>query len=147
MGSIEQQKEDAARYAAEIAIEQEKLLAEQQKHQDMIYTPKPESYRGLVHKLKEGYIWAIKNTKAAWIAKADDDMYVRVASLSKLLRKLRSPRPTVVGRIIWSSPVHKGGKWADLDYNKNDTYPPWPQVSALKHRACFPVPILSNVMM
>lgn len=115
-------------FQQKVAEEQKILIAEQEKFKDMIYTPKPESYRGLVHKLKISYSWVLQNTKAEWIIKADDDTFVRVSSLGHLLSGYSSLEPTVMGRIILKSPVHKQGKWADKEYSPL-YYPPWPQGS------------------
>ena len=116
------------KFQQKVADEQKTLLAEQEQFKDMIYTPKPESYRALVHKLKISYLWVLQNTKAEWIIKADDDTFVRVSSLGHLLSGYSSLEPTVMGRIIQKSAVHKQGKWADKEYIPF-YYPPWPQGS------------------
>lgn len=89
---------------------------------------RPESYRGLVYKLKAAYAWVLGNTNADWVVKADDDTVVRVSSIGKFLSQYSPTNPTVVGRIIYGPPVHKQGKWADMDYIPRQ-YPPWPQGS------------------
>jgi len=106
--------------AQENDLEKEQIL-----YRDMIYTPKHESYHGLVHKLKEGYGWVVKYTKADWILKVDDDTYARIDSVAKYLNQFSPLKPTVVGDIIWSSPVRRDGKWAEHTNYKHETYPPW----------------------
>ena len=120
---------ETERHNQETKQQEESLLEEQREHRDMLYTTKPESYRGLVHKLKEAYTWVVQNTAAEWVVKADDDTVVRVDSVHQLLQRYSPSNPTVVGRIIYNAPVHKTGKWADLEYNKQSRYPPWPQGS------------------
>mmetsp|Transcript_13612 Transcript_13612/g.20720 ORF Transcript_13612/g.20720 Transcript_13612/m.20720 type:complete len:372 (-) Transcript_13612:78-1193(-) len=105
--------------------QEEELEKEQRLYKDMIYTPKPESYHGLVHKLKEGYDWVIRHTKADWILKVDDDTYARVDSVANYLRQISPLNPIVIGDIIWSSPVRRDGKWAEHPNYKKETYPPW----------------------
>jgi len=115
-------------HLAKVAEVQEKLFAEQEKYQDIINIERPDSYKSLVHKLKAAFDWVLKNTKADWIVKADDDTFVRVSSVAKLLSRYSPTNPTVVGRVIHGSRVAKQGKWAEPEYHQK-TYPPWPQGS------------------
>lgn len=71
----------------------------------------------MVYKLKAAYAWVLGNTNADWVVKADDDTVVRVSSIGKFLSQYSPTNPTVVGRIIYGPPVHKQGKWADMDYS------------------------------
>lgn len=108
--------------------EERDLLEEQKEYRDMIYTPGVESYHGLVRKLKEAYHWVVTNTTADWVVKADDDIFVRVGSVSRYLSSLPTTTPTVVGRIISQARVATSGKWEDPHYRQFN-YPPWPQGS------------------
>ena len=96
----------------------------------MLWTPSPESYRGLPHKLKEGYDSVVRNLpQTKWIVKADDDTAVRVASLSTYLESsdmLTYAKPTIVGKIQYDGEVWQGGKWNEETYPGHDRYPPFP---------------------
>jgi hypothetical protein len=80
-------------YQKRMKLENSVLREEQDHYRDMLWTPSPESYRGLPHKLKEGYRWLMDNVPSAkWIVKADDDSVVRVGALGTYLSKLDSLR-------------------------------------------------------
>lgn len=108
--------------------QEKELLEEHAQYGDIVFASEPESYRGLVHKLKEALDWAVQRTTAQWMLKADDDTFVRVDSVARYLQQLTPSNPTIVGRIVVGAPVWKTGKWADPHY-KPAKYPPWPMGS------------------
>lgn len=112
-------------YEDTIAREEKQLRLEQAKHRDMLLTSRPESYRGLPYKLKEAYHWAAQLPQVEWFVKADDDFYVRVTTLAKFLQATNSSKPLVMGRIMIDAPVHKRGKWKEVDFRPR-TYPKFP---------------------
>lgn len=64
---------------------QQKLISEP----NLIMLDMVDTYRNLTLKLKKGYEYLLhKYPEARWIAKADDDQYVRVDALEKYLNKL-----------------------------------------------------------
>lgn len=95
-------------------LESQVLREEQEHYRDMLWTPSPESYRGLPHKLKEGCDSVVRNQpQTKWIVKADDDTAVRVASLSTYLESsdmLTYAKPTIVGKIQYDGQVWQEGK-------------------------------------
>lgn len=120
------QKQHDEWYAKRMKLESQVLREEQEHYRDMLWTPSPESYRGLPHKLKEAYHWIVRNLpNTQWIVKADDDTIVRVKSLGTYLDKLSYTKPTVIGNIEYEGLVHKDGKWREVNYPK-DRYPPFP---------------------
>ena len=114
-------------YEKRMKLESQVLRKEQKHYRDMLWTPSPESYRGLPHKLKEGYQWVVSNLpNAKWIVKADDDTIVRVKSLSTYLeKKIPHSKPTVIGKIEYEGIVHKEGRWKEEKY-PHEKYPPFP---------------------
>lgn len=129
----EQQDKD---YRKGTVREHEFLLEEQAINNDILWTDAPESYRSLPHKLRSSVIWLYKNIPhAQWFTKVDDDMIVRVGTLEKHLDKLvtknddSSKEATIVGDIKYDMLVQKEGQWADSNYTKRLTYPPWPKGS------------------
>jgi len=123
----ETQKQHDDWYAKRMKLESQVLREEQDHYRDMLWTPSPESYRGLPHKLKEGYDWVIThlpNTK--WIVKADDDTVVRVKSLGTYLETtLQYTKPTVIGKLEYEGIVHQEGRWKETLY-PHEKYPPFP---------------------
>lgn len=107
-----------------LAIEQEKLQAEASAFNDMVLVDMVDSYRKLPRKLKLGYKWALQETTAEWILKADDDFFVRVARLGEVVKN-RRPWRTVIGGIATGWVVPRKGKWAELNYKKS-RYPSFP---------------------
>jgi len=114
-----------------MAEEDKALQQEHAMHKDMVFIPNVDSYRNLPQKVKEAYAWASKNTKAAWFAKVDDDMFVRIEALSKHLQaEYSSQKPTLIGHIVEAGThVTRQGKWAEFQEYTNDAYPAWPQGS------------------
>ena len=93
---------------------------------DVVLLNFTDDYRSLPRKLKLSYAWALRNTNARWIMKADDDIYVHPPRLHAFLRKLPR-RNAVVGRIIRAHAVPRDGKWAESRRAyPNETYPPFP---------------------
>jgi len=74
----------------EILREQEALRQEQAQHADLILVPMIDVYRNLPRKLKELYRFAVQHTNARWIAKMDDDQFLRVPQLTQMFRTLPS---------------------------------------------------------
>jgi hypothetical protein len=107
-----------------------KLEQEQVKHQDLLDSIHPESYRSLPHKLVFAYQYIYKRwLQVQWFVKVDDDTVVRIDTLQKVVLGPMNPEiPIVAGRIIVDAPVHKGGKWAEVNY-PHSTYPYWAQGS------------------
>jgi hypothetical protein len=117
-------------YYDEQRRQQAQLIREQNEHRDILYINRYESYHALVAKLKESYHYVIQNMPTVqWIVKADDDIFVRVDSLARYLASVSPTNPTVVGRIIYGSPVQKSGKWREDPKYKRLQYPPWAQGS------------------
>jgi hypothetical protein len=113
-------------YQKRMELENSVLREEQDHYRDMLWTPSPESYRGLPHKLKEGYRWLMDNVPSAkWIVKADDDSVVRVGALGTYLSKLDSSALTIIGKIEYEAPVHHEGRWNEEKYPFS-LYPPFP---------------------
>lgn len=126
LGDNQQSRHDEW-YEKRMKLESQVLREEQEHYRDMLWTPSPESYRGLPHKLKEGYQWVVNslpNTK--WIVKADDDTVVRVTSLGKYLENtVTYTKPTVIGKLEYEGTVWQDGRWKETKYH-HDKYPPFP---------------------
>jgi hypothetical protein len=113
-------------YQKRMKMENSILQQEQDHYHDMLWTPSPESYRGLPHKVKEGYQWVIQHLpNAKWIVKADDDIVVRVGALGTYLSTLDSSTPKIIGKIEYEGVVHQEGRWKEEKY-PHDRYPPFP---------------------
>lgn len=107
---------------------EDRLLAEQQRHHDIIRMKDIDVYRTLALKLKAGYDWVIKNTGAQWILKIDTDCVVRVSSLEAYLASKYDPSKWVIvaASINKNTAVPREGKWAEYAEFTASTYPPWP---------------------
>ena len=107
------------------------LYLEQLKYNDLLEVPLEEFYNGLPDKLVYSYNWVLQNlpSQVNWIAKVDDDMFVRVSSLEHYVRKYNPNVPIVIGKINQNVVVPDKGKWAELDYD-NTLYPFFPHGSA-----------------
>lgn len=120
-------------YQKRMNMETTVLMEEQEHYRDMLWTPSPESYRGLPHKLKEGYAWVVSNLpNVHWIVKADDDTVVRVGALGTYLQQISTDnkscdyrKPIILGKIEYEGIVHKEGKWKEELY-PHAIYPPFP---------------------
>lgn len=106
------------------------LSREQAKFSDLILVPMVDVYIALPRKVKEAYRWALKNTKASWFVKTDDDSMVRVGNLERML-SLYTPRLHVLGNLALDWKVLREGKWAETNYSP-ETYPVFP-VGAAGH--------------
>jgi hypothetical protein len=108
------------------------LRLEQEKYKDLLEIPMEEDYRRLPEKVIQAYHWVSHYLPhVEFVAKSDDDMFVRVGGLEQYLKKYNSNVPMVIGEIIYHSPVHRSGKWAeDFKLYPHDFYPFWPKGSA-----------------
>jgi hypothetical protein len=116
---------DHDEYTTYLEEEDNALTEEQAEYQDMIFTPKEESYRSLPRKLKEAYAWTIQHTQARWIVKLDDDFFVKIDAVTEYLKSHDDSVPFVVGRIMPKSRVMRKGKWAEFDFD-HKFYPRFP---------------------
>lgn len=111
----------------EIAEEQ---VTKQILKEDMtLILPMMDFYRSLPRKLKLGYKWVLENTDVKWIAKTDDDMFVKPNDLENLVKKYNPEENIIIGKIAHGWKVARGGKWAEKVYEK-DKYPDFPVGSA-----------------
>lgn len=94
-----------------------------------LVVPMMDFYRGLPRKLKLGYKWVLENTDAKWIAKTDDDMFVKPDELEKLVKNYNPDENLIIGKIAKGWGVARGGKWAEKVYPKSN-YPDFPVGSA-----------------
>ena len=104
------------------------LMVEQQKHQDIIQMQSVDVYRTLALKLKAGYDWVIKNTRAQWVLKIDTDCVVRVNSLETYLASTYDASKWIIvaASINRNTVVPRRGKWAEYPEFTASAYPPWP---------------------
>ena len=107
------------------------LYHEQLRYQDLLEVPLEEFYKGLPDKLVYSYKWVLEKlpSHVEWIAKVDDDMFVRVKSLEHYVRKYNPNVPIVIGKINQNVKAVDHGKWAELDYEYT-LYPYFPRGSA-----------------
>jgi hypothetical protein len=57
------QNQPAEWYQKRMKLESQVLREEKEHYRDMLWTPSPESYRGLPHKLKEGHDSVVRNLR------------------------------------------------------------------------------------
>eukprot|EP00284_Hemiselmis_tepida_P017536 CAMPEP_0174923918 /NCGR_PEP_ID=MMETSP1355-20121228/6900_1 /TAXON_ID=464990 /ORGANISM="Hemiselmis tepida, Strain CCMP443" /LENGTH=3102 /DNA_ID=CAMNT_0016169659 /DNA_START=138 /DNA_END=9443 /DNA_ORIENTATION=+ len=109
------------------------LIHENAEHGDVVFLPTVDVYRNLPRKLKDVYSWALANVDARWLMKADDDIIVLdFDGLVEYLCDLEVQEKVVVGKIAKQYPVHRDGKWAELDFMRgveDAVYPPFPKGS------------------
>lgn len=98
-------------------------------HQDVLLGSREESYSNLPCKLLFGAHTILRRfSSVRWILKADDDMFVRVDLLRKLLSSLNANQSIVLGNILTNKAVKHFGKWNDSLYDE-PIYPTFPQGS------------------
>jgi len=120
---------------------QKKLVAEQERHQDLLDAMHPESYRSLPYKVQFAYTWitshydppssegSSQKPRIDWIVKVDDDSVARVDTLlHSFLPNFNSRIPIVIGRIVEQSPVWRVGANREMQY-QHAYYPYWPRGS------------------
>jgi hypothetical protein len=107
------------------------LYREMEEYRDVVILPFTDTYKNLTLKLKYGYAWVVKNTKAAWILKVDDDTVVFMNNLLHLVHETANTDPgfVIIGSIQHEAKVFRDGKWQELNY-KPSFYPPFPIGSA-----------------
>ena len=128
--TIEQEKREQLKWDEYVRIMDKALEDEQMKHDDIIRIELVDVYHNLTQKLKLMFDWAITNTNAQWIVKADDDSCVRVASLQRYLTlTYNAYKPTVVGNILENKRAKKNGKWAEWIY-EGKLYTKYPEGSS-----------------
>lgn len=99
-----------------------RLQDESAVHQDIVVLQMKDFYRALPKKLKLAYEWGVKNTRAQWFLKIDDDSGVRLSALESFLSQIDSSKMYVIGSLRRKLSVPKSGKWAETNYN-SQTYP------------------------
>ena len=85
-----------------------------------------DSYRGLARKLKLAYERALSETDATWFLKVDDDTFVDVPFVTRILTGFKFEAYGFVANSFSSDhAVARGGKWAEHVFQE-DVYPPYP---------------------
>jgi hypothetical protein len=102
------------------------LKEEIAQHGDIVLLDMVDYYRALPKKVKLGYKWAIAHSNAKWIVKTDDDSYVVMSNIERMLGSMNSSRMIVVGHIIYNAGVPRDGKWAEFVEYKEHQYPAFP---------------------
>ena len=121
--------------------EEENVQGKLEKEAGITLLDMVDSYRNLTLKVKLGYKYILENyPDARWIAKADDDQFLRFNKMTEYLLNRENHKGDdpinemiVIGQIRCGSGVMRGGKWAELDYKKgikNAKYPCFPIGSA-----------------
>jgi hypothetical protein len=91
----------------------------------------PDEYSLLPEKVLQAYAWALSTFPSIkWLAKVDDDSFVRVKHLEDYLNKYNPEVPMLIGKIIPHHKVPRKGKWAEHSMFKEKHYPPWAKGSA-----------------
>eukprot|EP00968_Pinguiococcus_pyrenoidosus_P006302 scaffold429_cov269-Pinguiococcus_pyrenoidosus.AAC.36 len=102
------------------------LWLEAQTLRDVIVAPTVDTYASLPTKLRFALRWASRHSGAKWVVKADDDHFVRVASLERhLRRKFDASEMAVVGKIMREDEVLRKGRYKETVYNRS-VYPNFP---------------------
>ena len=124
MSTIDEQTEWDKRCAQEDL----KIADEDSKYKDIIKIAEFDVYFNLSRKVMSMYKWILKHTTVKWIAKIDDDVYVRIPETQRWLSTIL-PHMTRIGISSPFIKVFRSGqfaedKYADDKYPK-DTYPPY----------------------
>jgi len=98
---------------------------------DVVRLPMVDVYRALPRKVQASLGWLLKHRPGSkWFHKADDDMFVNVDALKKLVGTHDERENIVLGSIQTGWKVgRQPGKWQELKY-KPKTWPPFPLGSA-----------------
>tara|TARA_B110000211_G_C14089187_1_gene558071 strand:+ start:417 stop:4046 length:3630 start_codon:yes stop_codon:yes gene_type:complete len=94
---------------------------------DVVRLPMVDVYRALPRKVQASLGWLLKHRPGSkWFHKADDDMFVNVDALNKLVGTHDERENIVLGSIQKGWKVgRQPGKWQELKY-KAKTWPPFP---------------------
>ena len=108
--------------------EVQKVSAERESHGDIIVLPDhKEDYHNLTRKTLRLIQWASENIKFKYLMKSDDDSYVLVAALLKMLRNKVVTKPIYFGLISkYARPIRDPkSKWMEPNWKLCDTYLPF----------------------
>lgn len=107
--------------------EDRRLVEEQARNKDILFTNPVDFYDTLPLKLKGCYELVSKFLpETKWVVKVDDDFFVDVNMLHTKLATYDHKVPTLVGNIVSGSPA-RGGKWKELpQYPTAVRYPNFP---------------------
>lgn len=92
---------------------------------DLLLVPCIDVYRNLPRKLKLAYKAALERTSAVWFLKIDDDSYVDVPLINKVLTTQSTSVFKIVAELFVSEKVLREGKYAEYAFPKKH-YPPFP---------------------
>jgi len=105
--------------------DRQRMLQEQTIYGDLVEIPMIESYAKLPEKVIQAYRWTmIHLPNIRWIAKVDDDSFVRPKNLDRYLDNYSPNVPTLIGKIIPHSRTPRNGKWAEHEW-KPEFFPYW----------------------
>ena len=108
--------------------EVQKVSAERESHGDIIILPDhKEDYHNLTRKTLRLIQWASENIKFKYLMKSDDDSYVLVAALLKMLRNKVVTKPIYFGLITkYGRPIkNPRSKWVENNWKLCMTYLPF----------------------
>ena len=108
--------------------EVQKVSAERESHGDIILLPDhKEDYHNLTRKTLRLIQWASENIKFKYLMKSDDDSYVLVAALLKMLRNKVVTKPIYFGFMSkYGKPItDPKSKWMEPNWKLCDTYLPF----------------------
>lgn len=102
------------------------VLKEQQEHGDIVVVDAPDTYEGLINKVRTVMQWVIADRNVDFVAKFDDDCYVNVRTLLKEVAKLPSKERVYFGQMLAGGKVLRTSRNAEKNLPRSmDWYPPY----------------------
>lgn len=106
--------------------EKEELEKENENHNDMLIFPQvKDSYSGLTHKLLAALRAVNNRYRTSYVAKFDDDSFVRLDSLFDELTQRKDASKLYWGYFVGGSPIKKSGQWTESKWFLCDRYLPY----------------------
>ncbi|XP_022089819.1 UDP-GalNAc:beta-1,3-N-acetylgalactosaminyltransferase 2-like [Acanthaster planci] len=98
--------------------ESQTLKDEQKEYSDLLFVDEIDVYRNIPQKLVHFFRWVINSTEANFIIKTDDDCFMNVEAV---IRMLQNGHITAKSRTWWGNfrtnwPLDVLGKWAETEY-------------------------------
>ena len=104
----------------------EAVLEEQKKYNDIIVVASPDTYEGLINKVRVVMQWVINDRNVDFVAKFDDDCYVNVRTLLKEVGKLPGKERVYFGQMLSGGKVLRTSRNAEPNLPRSmDWYPPY----------------------
>ena len=104
----------------------QRLQSENNMYRDILFLEElDDAYNRLSLKVVLALKWASQNLNFDYLLKTDDDVYVRVRLISKVLKEMNCQKMLYWGHLFLRPIPYRTGKWAELKFFNCETYYPY----------------------